>query len=144
MIRSNKMRSLGLALITLLCMGTANAELAIIAHPGTKAAGISKDELASLYLDKSKSLPDGTAATPVDQPEGSPARSKFYEQVTGKDERQIKSYWSKRMFTGKGRPPQTLSGDDTVKAYVAKTPGAIGYIDGQSVDGSVKILLILP
>lgn len=144
MRRTMKLRSLGLALVAMLSVGAANAELAIIAHPDTKAAGISKDELANLYLDKAKSLPDGTSADPVDQPEGSAARAKFYEQVTGKSERQIKSYWSKRMFTGKGRPPQTLSGDDAVKAYVAKTPGAIGYIDGQSVDGSVKILLILP
>lgn len=137
------LRVLGLALI--LAAGAAQAEqLAVIAHPSTQTAGISNDALAQIYLDKSKSLPDGTPATPVDQPEGSAQRAKFYQDVTNKDERELKSYWSKRMFTGKGKPPQTLADDRAVKEYVARTPGAIGYVSGSAVDGSVKILLILP
>ena len=33
-----------------------------------------------------------------------------------------------------------LSGDAAVKAKVASTPGAIGYIDDGAVDGTVKVL----
>ena len=137
------LRVVGLALA--LVAGAAQAEqLAVIAHPSTKAAGISTDALAQIYLDKAKSLPDGTPAEPIDQPEGTPQREKFYLDVTSKDERALKSYWSKRMFTGKGKPPQVLPNDREVKEYVARTPGAIGYVNGGAVDGSVKILLILP
>jgi ABC-type phosphate transport system substrate-binding protein len=52
-------------------------------------------------------------------------------------------YWSKRKYTGKGKPPVVALGDDAVKELVANTPGAIGYIDGKSLDKSVKVILII-
>ena len=48
------------------------------------------------------------------------------------------------MFSGKGQPPREVGDDAAVKAWVASNPEAIGYIDGKFVDGSVKVLFIIP
>lgn len=120
------------------------AGIAVIAHPSVKMAGISKSELGKIYLGKSKSLPNGKAVQPIDQSESSAARKHFNKKVLRMSTRQIKSHWSKRMFTGKGKPPKVIVGDDAVKAWVADNPQALGYIDGGSVDASVKVLLIIP
>ena len=56
-----------------------------------------------------------------------------------KSSSQIKAYWSKLVFTGKGKPPTELSGADAIK-FVAEKPYAIAYVDASKVDTSVKVL----
>lgn len=126
-------------------LGTAaHAGVAVIAHPSVKLSGISKSDLSKIYLGKSKSYPNGKAVQPIDQGTSSKARRHFNQKVLKMSEREIKSHWSKRMFTGKGQPPKIIEGDDAVKEWVADHPQALGYIDGAAVDASVKVLLIIP
>ncbi len=132
----------GLALLAFFS-AAAQAGMAIIAHPSNPIAGISAEETAKIYLGKSASFNNGRPATPVDQAAGA-TRTKFNTQVLQKDDRELKAYWSKLLFTGKGRPPEEIGDDAAVKAWVAKNPEGLGYVDGKVVDGSVKVLLILP
>jgi ABC-type phosphate transport system substrate-binding protein len=132
------------AVLLLLVAAPAAAQVAVIAHPSANVAGVSNEELADIYMDKTDRLSDGSRVEPVDQAEGTPTRIKFYNDALGRTERQMKAYWSKRMFTGKGRPPRILDNDEAVLDYISRTPGAIGYIDGGRVDERVKLLLILP
>mgnify|MGYP001770312877 CR=1 FL=1 len=78
--------------------------------------------------------------TPIDQAEGSPARPQFNERVRGKNEQQLRSYWSRMIFTGKGQPPRSVASQEDVLRMVAATPGAIGYVDSKAVTGKVKVL----
>jgi ABC-type phosphate transport system substrate-binding protein len=121
----------------------AAAEVAIITHPGTQEIGLSKDKVADVYLGKIKTFSDGTPTKPVDQSKDSLLREKFYKAILGKTESEMNRYWSKRKYTGKGKPPMVVIGDEAVKEVVANTPGAIGYIDGKSLDKSVKVILII-
>jgi ABC-type phosphate transport system substrate-binding protein len=129
-----------------LCGGAvaAHAALAIIAHPGNPIVGISTDEAARIFLGKTPDFPNGRPATPVDQASSSAARAKFYRSVVKKDEGELKAYWSKLMFSGKGQPPRELADDAAVKSFVAGNPEAIGYVDGKVLDSTVKVLLIVP
>ena len=123
---------------------TAQAGMAVIAHPSNSLAGISQEQLAKIYLGKTREFSDGKPVVPVDQRQGSALRNKFYKTVTDKDEIAVKAHWSKLLFTGKAQPPQDLGDDDSVKAWVAKNPEGLGYVDGKVLDKSVKVLLILP
>lgn len=140
----NKIRTMagGLALFAFFS-AAAQAGVAIIAHPSNPLAGITAEETARIYLGKSGSFNNGRPATPVDQTAG-PTRTKFNKQVLERDDSELKAYWSKLLFTGKGRPPEEVGDDAAVKAWVAKHPEGLGYVDGKVVDGSVKVLLILP
>lgn len=122
----------------------AHAALAIIAHPSNKAAGITMEEAAQIYLGKSRELANGRRVAPVDQSVTSASRAKFYQSVVKKDERELKAYWSKLIFTGKGQPPREIGDDAAVQAWVASNPDAIGYVDGKFVNSSVKVLLVVP
>jgi ABC-type phosphate transport system substrate-binding protein len=131
---------------TVLSLGTsiaAQAALAIIAHPSNSVSGISADDAQRIFLGKTGEFANGKRATPVDQTSGA-SRAKFLKSVIQKDEGELKGYWSKLMFSGKGQPPKEVGDDATVKAWVASNPEAIGYVDGKFVDGSVKVLLIIP
>lgn len=142
-----KLRHSLLAVVAALLCGaslSAQAALAIIAHPSNTQAGITAEEAAHIFLGKTGEFSNGRRATPVDQASGSATRAKFYKSVVKKDEGELTAYWSKLQFAGKGQPPRELTDDAAVKAFVSSNPDAIGYVDGKSVDGSVKVLLIVP
>lgn len=122
----------------------AHAELAIIAHPDNPMMGISKDELERIYLGKSRSFPNGGSAKAVDQLVGSRARDMFNKKVLRMTEGKRKSYWSRIIFTGKGKPLRTLDDDSAVLEWVANHRDGLGYITGRNIDKRVKVLLILP
>lgn len=140
----NRWSSLISLILFLGAASAAQAGIAIIAHPGNPLAGITQEQLARIYLGKTREFPNGAPVTALDLREGSVTRNKFYKSVTDKDETALKSYWSKLLFTGKAQPPKEMSDDEAVKEWVSKNPDALGYVDGKVLDKSVKVLLILP
>jgi len=126
--------------ISLFASAITMAETAVIVSASNANSTIDKATIAKIFLGKSKSFPDGSAATPIDQNEGSAARDSFNSAVLGKSASQLKSYWSRLIFTGKGTPPKQSGNDADVKAMVAGNAKLIGYIDASAVDESVKVV----
>lgn len=122
----------------------AGSALAIIAHPGNPLTGITQDEVVRIYLGKTNTFPNGAKASPVDQRLQSPSREKFYARVAKITNAEVTAMWSKLLFTGMATPPAVLNDDAAVKAWVAGNPDGLGYVNGDVVDGSVKVLLIVP
>jgi len=118
----------------------ASAEVAVIVSASNGNASIDQATISKIFLGKAKSFPDGAQAVPVDQDDGSASREAFNSTVLGKSASQLKSYWSRLIFTGKGTPPKQSGDDAAVKALVAANPNLIGYIDASAVDGSVKVV----
>ena len=116
----------------------AMAEVVVVVNPKAAESSMSKDQVAQFFLGKSTSM------TPVDQPEGAPVRAEFYKKVTDKDASQVKSLWSKLVFTGKATMPKEVADSAAVKKAVAGDPKAIGYIEKSAVDGSVKVIYTAP
>jgi hypothetical protein len=109
------------------------ADLVVIANPA--AGPLSKDQVADLFLGKSQVF------TPVDQADGSAVYADFYKKATGRDVAQVKSTWSRIVFSGKGQAPKQLADSAAVKKAVAADPKAVGYIEKSAVDGTVKVVL---
>ena len=72
------------------------------------------------------------------QEESSSARKEFDSNVLSKSGSQLKAYWSKLIFTGKGSPPKEVSNDADVIDLISKNPSMIGYIDAASLNDTVK------
>jgi len=114
------------------------AEVVVVVNPKAAEAAMTKDQVAQFFLGKS------SAMTPVDQPESAPIRAEFYKKVTDKDASQVKSLWSKLVFTGKATMPKEAGDSAAVKKMVAADPKAIGYIEKSAVDASVKAVYTAP
>lgn len=121
---------------------SAHAAQVVVVNPANgdtlDAASVSK-----IYLGKLKKFPGGASVVAVNQKAGSAGKIEFDKKVTKKSASQIKAYWAKLMFSGKGKPPKEVGSDSDVKSFVAGEPNGIGYIDEASVDSSVKVLLKL-
>lgn len=116
----------------------AMAEVVVVVNPKAAEASMTKDQVAQFFLGKS------SAMTPVDQPDSAPVRAEFYKKVTDKDASQVKSLWSKLVFTGKATMPKEVGDSAAVKKAVAADPKAIGYIEKSAVDASVKVIFSAP
>lgn len=116
------------------------AEIAVIVSTNNPNGDMDKTTVSKIFLGKAKSFPDGTQAVPVDQNEGSAVRDTFNSTLLGKSASQLKSYWSRLIFTGKGTPPKQSGDDAAIKALVANNPNIIGYVDAGVVDSSVKVV----
>lgn len=121
---------------------TAADTLVVVVSAESPLAEMSQSHLVDMYLGRATRFPDGRAGVPLDQEHGSPTRDRFYAEFMGRSPAEVKAHWSKLIFTGRGRPPQELSGDEAVRRRVAEDASAIGYIDSSAVDASVRILRI--
>ena len=124
-----------LALLLGVVTGAQAMDIVVIGNPA--AGPLSKEQVADVFLGKNQAL------TPVDQVESAPIRAEFYKQATGRDLAQVKSTWSRLVFSGKGQAPKELADNAAVKKAVAADPKAVGYIDKSAVDGSVKVVSTL-
>jgi ABC-type phosphate transport system substrate-binding protein len=100
------------------------------------------DQVANIFLGKTAVYPTGDAAVPLDMHEDAAVRQEFYAKVARQPPALLKAYWSKLLFTGKGRPPKEMASAEAVKKIVADDPRFIGYIDRSAVDSSVKVVLV--
>jgi len=124
--------------------GSVPAEVVVIVNPANSIASLDVETARRIYLGKDKTFPNGQPATPGDQPEGSRTRTEFYRKVVAKSEAQVKAYWAQLIFTGKDTPPEVIGGDAAMRRWVARRKDAIGYIDGDAVDDSVKVVARIP
>ena len=125
-----------------LVLGAAvRADVVAVVSSKNPLASLSKSQVADIFLGKTVRFPDGTLAVPIDQEEGSAARDEFYATFAGKSPAQVKSHWTKIIFTGRGQPPRAASNSTEVIHLIAANPRAISYIERSAVDSSVKVLV---
>jgi TonB family protein len=115
-------------------------DVRVIANPSIKADSISARELKSVYLEEKNSV-NGTHVEPVIEKHG-PAHEAFLHDYLGQTDDELQKYYQALVFTGRGLMPKTVSSDAEVVAYVAKTRGAIGYVDAGARMEGVKTLSV--
>ncbi len=123
-----------------LASAVAMADVVAVVSAKSSVTALSKSQLVDIFLGKTNRFPDGTQAAPIDQAEGSAARDEFYDKIAAKTAAQIKAYWSKIIFTGRGQPPPTVSSAAEMKKRISENPTAIGYLDRGMVDDSVRVV----
>jgi hypothetical protein len=62
------------------------------------------------------------------------------KEYLGKTDSALQTYYRSLVFTGKASMPKMLGTDADVVGYVAKTKGAVGYVDSAADTTGVKTL----
>ncbi len=128
------------ALVPLFPLHPAAAAVVAVVSAKSAVTALSREQIADLFLGRAGRFPNGEQAVPIDQVETSAARDEFYRTYAGKLPAQVKAHWSKVIFTGRGQPPPEVSSDADVKKRIGADPHAIGYIEQNAVDSSVRVL----
>ncbi|MFT5590874.1 MAG: hypothetical protein ACI9ZF_003069 [Bradyrhizobium sp.] len=134
-----KMLTTGFAL-SLSC-GTAMADVVAIVSARSPLIELSKNQIANLFLGNASMLVLGEPLIPIDMAVGTPLRDEFYISYGAKTPAQIRTHWSKLIFTGRGQPPKEATSSRELKKMIADNPHTIGYLDLKMIDASVRAVL---
>lgn len=122
----------------------ASAAFQVVVGIGQPIAAIKREELANIFLRKATRWKDGSPILPVDQSMTSPVRKSFANDVLRMPTVMVQQYWNHRTFSGLVQPPAVRLSDEAVLEFVARNPGAIGYVSGETPLGpDVKAVRIL-
>jgi ABC-type phosphate transport system substrate-binding protein len=105
----------------------ADSAYRVIVHPNVKGAQIPRATLSSIFLKQAPRWGDGSPVLPVDQSMRSPVRQLFAADVLQRPMMELQIFWNRRMATGIAPPPVKQT-DEEIVAFVAATPGSIGYV----------------
>lgn len=115
-------------------------DVKIIANPSIRSDFISAAQLRSIFLQDQKSL-DGYHVEPVLAKSGA-AHDTFLRRYVGRSDDALRTYYRTLVFTGTGAMPKFLDSDAEIVRYVARTRGAVGYVDIDFPTAGVKILAV--
>lgn len=134
-----------LVVLTLLLLSAhVRAELLVVMGAHSTLSTLTLNQAKDLFLGRITCLPNGEAAAPIDQPDGSSLREAFYLKVTRLSTAQAKAHWAKLYFTGRGIPPKVGTSVNDIKQLLNQIPASISYIEKADFDNSVKVLLSVP
>jgi ABC-type phosphate transport system substrate-binding protein len=115
------------------------AEVAVVVNK-SNTSSFDDNTIKRMFLGKAKTYSNGKSVILVSVGYGDAATDEFNSKVIGKSSSQVKAYWSRILFTGKGTPPQEMSSSAEVISTVANNPDAIGYVDASAVNDTVKVI----
>jgi ABC-type phosphate transport system substrate-binding protein len=140
-------RGLAIALLlTVPAPAPAADDFVVVVHPSVAGTGVRRADLAAVFLRKARRWGgSGASAVPVDQSGTSAVRNAFSESVLGMPVATAVQYWQKQMFAASPLAPPAVKGSDAeVIAFVARTPGAVGYVSkAAALPPEVKAIVII-
>lgn len=117
----------------------ADDTLVVIGHPDLRVASMTRAEVVNIFMGRFRKLPSGSQALVMDS---DTLKAAFYARLVNKTLAEINAYWARLTFSGQTTPPRQVTAAQVLE-IVARTPGAIGYIESRHVDERVKVLFEL-
>jgi ABC-type phosphate transport system substrate-binding protein len=118
--------------------------IVIIVNATNPVDNLAVGELKKLFMSDRSKWDTGKSVAPVMVTAGAPERTAFLKVVCGMSDGDFSKYFLQAAFTGKSAtPPKEVGGAASVKAFVASSPGAIGFVKagdfhGDGSDGGIK------
>jgi ABC-type phosphate transport system substrate-binding protein len=122
--------------------------IVVIVNSGNPVDNLTMNELKKLFLSDRSRWDTGKSVAPVMVTAGAPERAAFLKTVCGMNDADFSKYFLQAAFTGKNAtPPKEVGSSQSVKATVASSPGAIGFVKaadfhGDGSDGGLKAVKI--
>jgi ABC-type phosphate transport system substrate-binding protein len=119
---------------------SAGSRVKVIVNPSVNGEGISRDQLASVFLGETTRWGNGQAIQAADQSTQSPTRAAFSNDVLARPVAAVQIHWVQKLSSGGVKPPLVKGSDQEVVEFVRATAGAIGYVSEAYPTEGVKVL----
>lgn len=129
-------------LVLLSCAGAAEAEPVLVAHPSVERCRLSLNTTRLIF---GMQLGRWTSGEPVRVfvlPDDSREHRTFAKNLLRLYPGQLRRVWDRRLHSGTGQAPETVSDQAEMREKIASTPGAIGYLTSEMIDDRVHVLAI--
>ncbi len=122
--------------LTLLFSNIFANEYVVVANQNMQ--DVSQTQLRAIFL-KKISILDNMNIIPVNLQARDSLRVNFEKRVLKMSFGRLKSYWTKQHYLGR-RPPLSMKSQESIKAFIKRVDGAIGYIEKDNLDRELKVL----
>ncbi|WP_306521927.1 hypothetical protein [Rheinheimera sp.] len=133
------MRLIILTLTLLLSLRLSATELILIAHQNNTNK-LEQHSLIQLYLNKTSTFADGSAAVIFHSARDSEQHQQFCLSLLNLTAAQYQSYWSRLIFTGAAARPHFVLDDTEMLKNITTNKSAIGYISAQTIPKDVRVI----
>jgi len=123
---------------------TLHASVAFIVNTGNALGEVPIEELRRILLGEITRWPDGRKITIAMRGQGEPERDAVLRLVCRMSDQDYTRYLLHASYRGElqGGGPKLLDTPNGVRRFVFNVPGAIGYVRGDDVDDTVKVIRI--
>lgn len=125
--------------LLLMLAAAAQAEPVVVVSANSNLDALTQDEVRQIFNGQTRRV-SGVSVKPLDLPSRGADRNDFYQQVLGKSAEQMKSYWARMIFTGRGMPPREVSSDQEMIMLVGSNRNFVGYLDASRVTPDLKVV----
>ncbi len=139
--KMNKALIPALVCAAVLGAGSALAGPILIGHPGIPDNALSQGEVQKVFLGKTGNWSDGSRVVLSMLGKGDLSDG-FFKTYVKKSSKQFTTFWKKAVFSGTGEMPTEFATEAELVAYVASTPGAVGYVDEATAHDGVQVIAI--
>ncbi|MFQ5478382.1 MAG: hypothetical protein ACE5E4_07185 [Candidatus Binatia bacterium] len=130
-----------LAILSVPAQG-AGPDFVVIVHPANPVNTLTRSRLERIYRRSARFWDDRVRVVPINTSFGNSLRDSFSREILRSSPDELVSFWNRQYFQGV-MPPPVLKSPAAVRAYVATTRGAVGYIPADLLDDTVKVVDIL-
>jgi ABC-type phosphate transport system substrate-binding protein len=130
------------SLVLLLAAACTQAQVAVIANRSVSESSVSPAQLLDIYLLNTRTWSDGQVIALTCLRENGNVEKRFYD-ILHRTPLEMRKVWLRAQLSGQARPPEMIASQEEMVKRVSATPGAIGFVSREKVQGNVKILLVL-
>jgi hypothetical protein len=135
-------RTILVLLINLLLQPVVRAEpvFVFVNQASSAAAALPKNALSAVFGMRLRTWPDGSPIKVFVLPSDHLVHIRFCKQVLRVFPHQLRTAWDRLVYSGTGQAPTEVGSEAEMREKLATTPGAIGYLERNSLDDNIKIL----
>lgn len=132
-----------LSLMTAPFLWSYGKDYVVVVNPADAQLKVDTNQLQLIFLGETTKWPDGRQIEVAALKNGSHHKA-FMKEMVRLTPVKFAIHWKRKVFTGTGTGTSIkfFKTDEEIKAYVAATPGSIGYIAPKSLDDTVMRLKV--
>lgn len=110
----------------------------LLVNVSTADTKISRNKARLYFSQRLTRWPDGTSVTLVVLPDNDPLHIAFSKKTLGLYPYQLRRAWNRRLFTGTGQQPVTVTSEQEARKIIAMTPGSLSYVSGDKQNKEIR------
>lgn len=114
--------------------------IVLVAHPDIELSALPRDALRAMFAMRQRTWPGGQAMQVFVLPNRDPVHARFAKEMLAVYPHQLQLAWDRMVFSGMGQAPHRVRDQVDMRERVAHTPGALGYLEREYLDESVRVI----
>ena len=112
----------------------------VVANPSAPDYTLTRDALRAIFAMRYTVWSDGSPIEVHVLPDDRELHRSFCKMVLSIYPHNLRRVWDRLVFSGTGQAPLVVESQAEMRAAIARTPGAIGYLYSDQVDETVTVL----